>query len=159
MALVLHLGGVGEWMRLIWAWSVHGQESGDLHRYHSVRVHPYAHPQHMKVLNHFIHTFNMDVRCSQGRLTASTKTLQCHLGPALPQVSKILPSPAQVYNSVSVHPYTHPQHMKVFIHAVYFQYGCGMQSVVVYSLNHDTRMSFVLCLTTIFQNSAPPAQV
>ena len=31
MALVLHLCGVGEWMRLIWAWSVHGQESGDLH--------------------------------------------------------------------------------------------------------------------------------
>ena len=31
MALVLHLGGVGEWMRLIWEWSAHGQESGDLH--------------------------------------------------------------------------------------------------------------------------------
>jgi hypothetical protein len=31
MALVLHLGGVGKCMRLIWAWSVHGQKSGDLH--------------------------------------------------------------------------------------------------------------------------------
>jgi hypothetical protein len=30
MALVLHLGGVGKWMRLIWKWSAHGQESGDL---------------------------------------------------------------------------------------------------------------------------------
>jgi hypothetical protein len=30
MALVLHLGGVGECGRLIWEWSVHGQESGDL---------------------------------------------------------------------------------------------------------------------------------
>ena len=30
MALVLHLGGVGECMRLIWEWSVHGQASGDL---------------------------------------------------------------------------------------------------------------------------------
>jgi len=30
VALVQHLGGVGERMRLIWAWSVHGQESGDL---------------------------------------------------------------------------------------------------------------------------------
>ena len=30
-ALVLHLGGVGECMRLIWGWSDHGQESGDLH--------------------------------------------------------------------------------------------------------------------------------
>jgi len=31
MALVLHLGGVGECMRLIREWSVHGQESRDLH--------------------------------------------------------------------------------------------------------------------------------
>jgi hypothetical protein len=30
MALVLHLGGVGECVRLIWEWSVHNQESGDL---------------------------------------------------------------------------------------------------------------------------------
>ncbi len=32
MALVLHLGGVGNCVRLIWEWSVHNQESGDLHR-------------------------------------------------------------------------------------------------------------------------------
>ena len=31
MALVLHLGGVGKCMRLIWGWSGHGQESGNLH--------------------------------------------------------------------------------------------------------------------------------
>ena len=31
MALVLHLGGVGDCGRLIWEWSVHSQESGDLH--------------------------------------------------------------------------------------------------------------------------------
>ena len=30
MALVLHLGGVGECVSLIWEWSDHGQESGDL---------------------------------------------------------------------------------------------------------------------------------
>ncbi len=30
MALVLHLGGVGEWGRLIWDWSVQARESGDL---------------------------------------------------------------------------------------------------------------------------------
>jgi hypothetical protein len=27
---VLHLGGVGKCVRLIWEWSVHNQESGDL---------------------------------------------------------------------------------------------------------------------------------
>jgi hypothetical protein len=30
MALVLHLGGVGKYGRLIWEWSVQAQESGDL---------------------------------------------------------------------------------------------------------------------------------
>ena len=58
------------------------------------------------------------------------------------------------YNSVRVHPYAHPQHMKVLKHIVYFQYGCGMQSVVAYSLNHDTTMSFGPRLTTSFQNFA-----
>ncbi len=72
MALVLHLGDVGKCRRLIWDWSVQAQESGDLHiwalpypnfpkfgphlhRYNRVRVHSYAHPQHMKVLNHFLY--------------------------------------------------------------------------------------------------------
>ena len=31
MVLVLHLGGVGKDVRLIWEWSVHDQESEDLH--------------------------------------------------------------------------------------------------------------------------------
>jgi hypothetical protein len=31
MALVLHLGGVGECERLIWDWSIQAQESGNLH--------------------------------------------------------------------------------------------------------------------------------
>ena len=44
----------------------------------------------------------------------------------------------QRYNSVMVHPYAHPQHMKVLKHFVYFQNGSGRQSVVAYSLNHDT---------------------
>ena len=59
------------------------------------------------------------------------------------------------YNSVRVHPYAHPQHMKVLKHFVYFQNGCGRQSVVAYSLNHDTTTSFGLHLTPIFQNVAP----
>ncbi len=45
--------------------------------------------------------------------------------------------------------------MKVRKHFLVIQYGCGMQPVVVYSLNHDTTMSFGLHLTPIFQNLAP----
>jgi len=101
-------------------------------------------------------SINMDVGCSQWLLTASTMTPQHHFSFTLPQVSKNLPAPAQAYNSVRVHPYAHPQHMKVLKHIVYFQYGYGMQSVVAYSLNHDTTTSFAgLHLTPIFQNLAP----
>ena len=32
LALVLHLGGIGEYGSLIWVWSVQAQESGDLHQ-------------------------------------------------------------------------------------------------------------------------------
>jgi hypothetical protein len=45
--------------------------------------------------------------------------------------------------------------MNVLQHFIYIQYGCGMQSAVVYSLNHDTTTSFELSLTPIFQNLAP----
>jgi hypothetical protein len=37
MALVLHVGGVGKCVRLIWEWSVHDQESGDLHNQQSTK--------------------------------------------------------------------------------------------------------------------------
>jgi len=42
------------------------------------------------------------------------------------------------YYSIRMHPYAHPQHLKVQRHFVYIQYGCGMQSMGVWSLNHDT---------------------
>ena len=96
----------------------------------------------------------MDVGCSQWWLTASTMTPQCHLGSTLPKYPKFGPH-LHMYNSVRVHPYTHPQHMKVLNHFIHIQCGCGMQSVVVYSLNHDTTMSFGPRLTLLFQNLAP----
>ena len=68
-----------------------------------------------------------------------------------------LPPPApHHYNCVRLHPNTFPQHMKVLKHFIYMYYGCVMQSGVVYSLNNDTTMSFLLLLTPIFQNLAPP---
>jgi hypothetical protein len=41
--------------------------------------------------------------------------------------------------------------MMVLKHILYIQYGCGMKSVVVYSLNHNTTTSFGLHLTKLFQ--------
>jgi hypothetical protein len=41
-----------------------------------------------------------------------------------------------------MHPYAHPQHLKVLKLFVYIQYGCGMKSMRVFSLNHDTVTSY-----------------
>ncbi len=46
--------------------------------------------------------------------------------------------------------------MKVLKHFKYMQYGYVMQNGFVYILNNDTTMSFLLRLTPIFQNLAPP---
>ena len=103
----------------------------------SVRVHPYPHPQHLKLLKHF-YTSNMVGGCSLLGFAASTMTPQYHSDLAMPQFSKIYSHPYG-RNSVRVHPYAHPQHLKVLKHFVYIQYGCGMQSMGVCSLNHDTK--------------------
>jgi hypothetical protein len=125
-----------------------------LHRYNSVRVHPYAHPQHMKVLNHFCYT-----QYGCGMQSVMVYSLNhdtiTSFGLYLTPIFQNLAPTQHRYNCVTVQPYPHPQHMNMIDNFVYFPYGCGMQSVVVYSLNHDTRMSFELCLTPIFQNLAP----
>ncbi len=43
-----------------------------------------------------------------------------------PNFPKIHPHPYE-RNSVRVHPYAHPQHLKALRHIFYIQYGCGMQ--------------------------------
>jgi len=58
-----------------------------------------------------------------------------------PVFPKIHP-PLHMYYGIRVYPYAHPQHLKVLKHFVYIQYGCGMQSMGVYSLNHDTTTSY-----------------
>jgi len=129
-----------------------------LHRYNSVRVHPYAHPQHMKVLKQFLY---IQYGCGMQLVVVyslnhdTTMSFGIHLAPSFQNVA-----PACTYNSVRVHPYAHPQHMKVLKHFLYVQYGCGMQSaVVVYSLSHDTTTSFGIHLTPSFQILPPLAHV
>ncbi len=96
----------------------------------------------------------MDVGCSKWWFTASTVTPQHIWALPHPNFPKFGPH-LHMHNRVRVHPYAHPQHMKVLNHFLYIQYGCGMQSVVVYSLNHDTITSYGLRLTPIFQNLPP----
>jgi hypothetical protein len=54
-----------------------------------------------------------------------------------------------------MHPYAHPQHLKVIKLFAYIQYGCGMQSMGVFSLNHDTATSYRLGHTPFFLKFTP----
>ncbi len=56
-------------------------------------------------------------------------------------------------NSVRVHPFAHPQHIKVLKHFLYIQYGCGMQSTGVWSLNHDIETCSGSALPQFSKNS------
>jgi hypothetical protein len=62
--------------------------------------------------------------------------------PPYPNFPKFGPH-LHMYNSVRVHPYAHPKHMKVLNLCIHIQYRCGMQSVVAYSLSHDTHNNFI----------------
>jgi hypothetical protein len=70
MALVLHLGGVGEWMRLIWKWSVHGMESGDL------QFMSFLHSTSCLVIYLVCQCYNALSRCDWPFVSSSTWDLQ-----------------------------------------------------------------------------------
>jgi hypothetical protein len=113
-----------------------------LKRYISVRVHPYVHPQHLKELKHFVYMTWLGDAVSGG-LEPQPWSYNITLTPNFP---KIHPHP-NGHNSVRVHPYAHPQHLKVLKHCAYICHGWGMQSLVVWSLNHVTATSLGLGLS------------
>ncbi len=128
----------------IWMWdAVNG-----LHTYYSIMMHPYAHPEHLKVLN-TLYISNMDVGCSQWGFAASTMTPKHDTGSATPHSLKNSPPPAHVlqHEDAPICPSTPSQGVK---HFVYIQYGCGKQSMGVCSLNHDTATSYRLSKNTPF---------
>ncbi len=56
--------------------------------------------------------------------------------------------------SVGVHPpYAHPQHLKVLTQFAFICHGWGMQSLGVWSLNHDLTTTLGLSHAPIFQKS------
>jgi hypothetical protein len=60
-----------------------------------------------------------------------------------------------MYYGIRVYPYAHPQHLKVLNHFVYIQYGCGMQSMGVGSLNYDITTSYRLSNTPFSLKVSP----
>ena len=101
-----------------------------------------------------MYTSNMDVGCSQWGFEASTMTPKHHTGSAIPHFPKTHPH-QHTYYSIRMHSYAHPQHLKVLKHFIYIQYGCGMQSMGVFSLNHDTATAYRLGHTPISLKFTP----
>ncbi len=110
-------------------------------KFNSVRVHPYAYPQHMKVLKHFSY---IKYECGKHQWWSMVSTLSsCHHF-IVAMLTLICHNLGNLHrcNSVRVHPFAYPQHMKVLRHILCIQYGCGKQSVVFYSLNNVIMSSF-----------------
>ncbi len=57
---------------------------------------------------------------------------------------KSTPEDLHMHNNVRVPPYGPPQHNKMLKHFIYIWYEFGMQSMGVWSLKHDTTISFEL---------------
>ncbi len=125
-----------------------------LQRYSSVRVHPYAHPQHIKVLKYIVYIqYGCGIQSEASfSLNHDTTTLFGFRHTAIFQ--NLAPTPHR-YNSVRMSPYAHSQHIEVLKHIICIQYGCGMQSEASCSLNHGTPASFGFAHTPIFQNLGP----
>jgi hypothetical protein len=91
-----------------------------LYGHKSVRVHPYAHPQHLKVLKHFVYIQygcgmqSMGV-CSLNHDLTSYRLSHTHIPSNSPPL-------AQCINGIRMHPYAHPQHLKVLKHCAYIQF-------------------------------------
>jgi hypothetical protein len=97
------------------------QNLGQLCQCNCVRVHPYAHPQHMMVLKHFPY---IQYRC--GKWLVVVFSLNNVIMPSFHsshagQYYQTLGQLCQCNISVRVHPYAHPQHMimlKHFLHLI-----------------------------------------
>ena len=91
----------------------------------SVREHPYAYPQHMIMLNHFLY---IQYECGEEVRGVVQRQLFQHviILPHHPQINPNLGQLGQQCNSVRVHPYDYPQHMNMLKHFLYIQqYECG----------------------------------
>ena len=86
-----------------------------LHRGNSVRAHPYAHPQHINVIKHFVYICGMDSKWVWSLNHDITTSLRLCNTPIFVNSTPDL----HRHNSVRADPYAHPQHIKVLKHFLY----------------------------------------
>ncbi len=85
--------------------------------------------------------YNMNVGSNQRWSAPSTMTSWHHFHSTVTQNSQNLTQLQLCSNSVRVHVYAYPPHWKVLKHFLDVDNGCGDQSQVIYSLNHDIMAS------------------
>ena len=91
--------------------------STPLHCYYGVWIHSYVHPQHRKLLKHFIYT--LDETLIQYRVDLGLyHVILVLFVPSVYQNSAIT-TPLHCYYGVRIHSYAHPQHGKVLNHFIY----------------------------------------
>ena len=113
-----------------------------LHCYYGVRIHSYVHPQHGKVLKHFIYTLDESLIQSGVDLGLNHLILVWFV-PSVYQKSAIS-TPLHCYYGVRIHSYVHPQHGKVLNHFIFILDESLIQSGVNFGLNHVIVLWFVL---------------
>ncbi len=118
------------------------QNLGQLCQYNCVRrVLPYAYQQQMMVFKHCPY-----IKYGCGKQSVVVYSLNVVIMPSFHSSHSDPNYQNQDQlcqcNCVRVHPYAYPQHMIVLKHFLCMQYGCGKQTVVVYSLNNVIMPSF-----------------
>ncbi len=120
----------------------------------AIRMYPYANPQHLKVLKHFVYIQYGCGMQSMGVCSLNHETATSYRLGHTPFSLKFTPTNT-CNTAIRMHPYANPQHLKVLKLCVYTQYGCGMQSMGACSLNHDTATSYRLGHTPFFLKIVP----
>ncbi len=121
------------------------QNLTQLCRCNSVRVHLFAFVPNWKVLNHFIYVQYLYVKQSKVVYSLNHDIMKSFPIDSHQELPKSDPaSPVQQCMGPHMPTYLTEWCLHIFI---YVPYGCGKQSKVVYSLNHDIMASFPLVIT------------
>ena len=117
-------------------------------------MYPYAHPQHLKLLKHFVYIQYGCGMQSMGVCSLNHDTTTSYRLGHTPFSLKCT-NTCTCNTAIRIHPYAHLQHFKVLKHFVYIECRCGLQSMGVYSLNHDTATPYRLSHTPFFLKTTP----
>ena len=129
--------------------------STPLHCYYGVRIHSHVHPQHGKVLKHFIYTLDESL-IQSGVNLGLNHVIVVWFVPSVYQES-VTSTPLHCYYGVRIHSHVHPQHGKVLNHFIFTFDESLIQVGVDLGINHVILVWFVpQCLPKI-SNFYPPS--